>query len=78
VKKKPKDELILSPEEKRLKLQELYGAQMASLLYYIKTLPAAPLHIQMRADELQKKWDSVSNLRLMNPITVIELEKSLR
>ena len=78
MKKKPKDDLKLSPEEKRIKLQELYGAQMASLLYYIKTLPQAPLHVQMRADELQRKWDSVSNLRLMNPITVIELEKSLK
>lgn len=78
MKKKPKESLKLSPEEKRVKLQELYGAQMASLLYYIKTLPSAPLHIKLRAEELQKKWDGVSNLRLMNPITVIELEKSLR
>jgi hypothetical protein len=68
----------LSPDEKRLKMREVVGAQMANLLYYIKTMPAAPLHIKMRAEELQNKWDAVSDLRLMNPITVIELEKSLR
>ena len=78
MKKKPKDALVLSPEEKRFKLQEVFGAQMASLLYYIKTMPAAPLHVKLRAEELQQKWDGVSNLRLMNPITAIELEKSLR
>jgi hypothetical protein len=78
VKKKPKEALALSPEEKRIKLREVVGAQMASLLYYVKTMPGAPLHVTMRAEELQKKWDGVSDLRLMNPITVIELEKSLR
>jgi type III secretory pathway lipoprotein EscJ len=78
VKKKPKDALVLSPEEKRHKLQEVYGAQMASLLYYIKTMPAAPIHVKLRAEELQKKWDGVSNLRLLNPYTAIELEKALQ
>ena len=78
MKKKPKDDLKLSPEEKRVRLQEVIGAQMASLLFYIKTMSGAPIHVTLRAEELQKKWDAVSDLRLMNPITVIELEKSLR
>jgi hypothetical protein len=65
-------------EERRQKLTELYGAQMAGLLYYIKNLPNAPLHIRLRAEELQQKWDTVSDLRLMNPFTATALEKELR
>jgi hypothetical protein len=75
---KAKTKKPLSPEQKRTLAKDLYGAQMSNLLYYIKSQQEVPLHIRLRAEELQNKWDSVADLKLMNPLTAIDLEKQLQ
>lgn len=57
--------------------REFVGTQMSNFLHNIAQDAKIPYDIRLQASGLQKKWDSVSTLRLTNPIVIIELERKL-
>jgi hypothetical protein len=57
--------------------RDLVGAQMSNFLYSLKQKAWLPEELRQQAEELQKQWDEVATLRVINPITMIELEKRL-
>jgi hypothetical protein len=56
---------------------DFVGTKMANFLHSMAQNKALPEHERAEAKLLYEQWDSVCPVRLNNPITIVELEKSM-
>jgi len=72
---KPKRKVHSSPEKYAAARKEFVGALMANLLHSLKNNGYVPQDLRRDCAELQLMWDKVSQLRMINPLTIAELKK---